>query len=111
MGRRPYFSASQPKTRAPSGRHASVRKSPSETALTSVWNSALIDRRQKTKMKKSNASSDQPAREAKKARHCAPVSSRKDSSTVHLLRVADAASCHCVQPKVESLRVDGHANR
>jgi hypothetical protein len=36
-------------------------------------------------MKKSNASSDQPASEAKKAWRCLPVSIRKELSTVHSL--------------------------
>jgi hypothetical protein len=67
MGRRPYRSASQPKKSAPTGRKASVRKMPSETAFTVVWNSPEIDFSAKTKMKKSNASSAQPAREAAKA--------------------------------------------
>ena len=38
-GRRPYFSASHPKASAQSGRQARVRKIPSLTAFTSVWNS------------------------------------------------------------------------
>ena len=54
---------------------------PSATAFTPVWNSALIALRQKTKMKKSNASSDQPASEAMNARRCARVRLVKGANT------------------------------
>src|SRR5262245_46478403 len=63
-GRQPKRSASQPKNSAPSGRMARVRKIPSATALMSTRNSPAIAFSEKTKMKKSNASSDQPASDA-----------------------------------------------
>ncbi len=65
IGRRPYFSASQPKNRAPSGRIARVSEMPTATSWILTWKSSLIAVRHRTKMKKSKASSDQPASEAK----------------------------------------------
>src|SRR5580704_11579246 len=81
IGRRPYFSASQPKSRAPMGRQASVRKIPSATVLMSVLNSLLMALSEKVKTKKSKASSDQPPSAAKYALRCAPESAANGLET------------------------------
>src|SRR6185312_251325 len=66
VGRRPNLSAIMPKRNAPTGRMASVMKTASKTEETFVWKSALMALTQKTRMKKSKASRDQPIKQAMK---------------------------------------------
>src|ERR1700761_2173131 len=66
-----------PKRNAPTGRKASVRKSASATAEACAWKSAAIDETQKTRMKKSKASRDQPRKQATNACFCCEVRFRK----------------------------------
>jgi hypothetical protein len=77
VGRRPNRSAIIPKRNAPTGRKANVMKIASATAETFAWNWVAIALTQKVRMKKSNASSDQPRKQAMKVFRCAGVSLRK----------------------------------
>src|SRR6202166_985609 len=75
--RRPYRSAMSPKRNAPTGRIASVRKIASATAETFAWNCVAIALTQNVRIKKSNASSDQPKKQAINVFRCTGVSRRK----------------------------------
>src|SRR5580704_6950027 len=62
---------------APTGRIASVRKIASVMAETLVWNSPAMALTQKTRTKKSNASSDHPRKQVMKVLRCVDVRPRK----------------------------------
>src|SRR5215469_18861855 len=76
-GRRPKRSAKSPKRKAPTGRIAKVIKIASATAETFTVNCVAIALTQKIRMKKSNASRDQPQSDAKNVLRCNGVSWRK----------------------------------
>ena len=62
---------------APTGRIANVRKIASLMVETLAWNWPASAFRQKTRMKKSKASSDQPRKQATKVFRCVVFSRRK----------------------------------
>src|SRR5580693_10421371 len=70
VGRRPNRSAIIPKRNAPTGRKASVMKIAAATAETFAWNWVAMALTQKVRMKKSNASSDQPRKQAMNVFRC-----------------------------------------
>src|ERR1700722_8272149 len=75
--RRPYLSAISPNRNAPTGRIASVRKIASATADTFAWNCVAIALTQNVRIKKSNASSDHPKKQAINVFRWTGVSRRK----------------------------------
>ena len=77
VGRRPNRSAILPNRNAPTGRIASVRKIASLIVETLAWNWPASAFRQNTRIKKSNASSDQPRKHATKVFRCVAFSRRK----------------------------------
>ena len=75
--RRPNRSAIIPNRNAPTGRIASVQAIALTTAEVSAWNCLSMALMQKVRMKKSNASSDQPRKHATNVLRCTGVSLRK----------------------------------
>src|ERR1039458_7394795 len=77
VGRRPYFSAMEPKRNAPTGRMARVQKMASSACLRPVWKVTAMAVRQKVSRKKSKASRVQPRKQAEKVLRWTRVRERK----------------------------------